>query len=634
MLLGPRGLAVVLLATLALYLPGMRGGFLFDDFPNIVDNTALHVRSLNLADCLRAAWASPSSDMQRPLASLSFALNHYFTGLAPAPMKLVNIGIHLLNGALLFVLLQRLLRLLGLRQAPATAADSLPLLVTATWLLHPINLSGVLYVVQRMESLAQVFVLIGLTLYTDARLCQLEGRPGANWRLWLAFPACLALGVAAKESAILLPLYAFVLELALIPRRSASGRHPVRAFFAFFLVLPGLLGVAWLLPRVLSPAAYASRTFTLGERLLTEPRVLVDYATSILAPIPQFFSFYRDDLAVSTGPWHPWTTMPAIALLLAISALAWRLRHLRPLFALGWGWFLAGHALTATVIPLELAFEHRNYFASIGLLMAALDWVVPADGCRHGLARAAAVAALLALATLTLALRVNTWANPVKLAVTEAALHPDSPRATYELARTHLVLSKRNASELSLQRAMESLESAAKVPKSGILPDVGLIMSASRSGLPVSRHWWERLVTKLRSRPPSAEDASALATLTECQRNGSCALEDRAMIDAYTAAASHQPPNPSVLYSYAIYAHNRLGDTELALRLVRDAARSGDPQYRVNLINFLIDIGRREEAASELDALQARVRPGSFEVEIRAARFRLEHPPQDNGTRG
>ena len=46
------------------------------------------------------------------------------------------------------------------------------------------------------------------------------------------------------------------------------------------------------------------------------------------------------------------------------------LRRQRPLVALGIAWFFAAQLLTATVVPLELVFEHRNYFASLGICLA------------------------------------------------------------------------------------------------------------------------------------------------------------------------------------------------------------------------------------------------------------------------
>lgn len=619
-----RWLLAALLLALCLYLPGIRGTFVFDDYPNIVDNADLHVSTVDSSAWLKALWASPSSDLQRPLASLSFALNHYFTGLAPLPMKVTNIAIHLLNGLLLFVLLRRICRLASRNGADTGASRWLPLLVATLWLVHPINLGAVLYVVQRMESLAQVFVLAGLLFYLDARQRQIDDRPGGGWRLWLAVALCTALGVASKESAALLPLFALILELTLL-RGQRRGRTSVAAFFVLVLLLPGILGTLWIGPRMVSGEAYSFRAFTLGQRLLTEPRVLVDYITWTLLPAPGFFSFYRDDYPISTGLFQPWSTLPAMAVLLILSVVAWRLRIRRPLVALGWGWFLAAHALTATVFPLELVFEHRNYFASIGLLLAASDLLLPrGSGGRLALARNTAAIALVALASGSLVLRALTWGDPVKFAVTEAARHPESPRATYELGRTYVVLSGYRKDSPNLPRAIEALKTAARVPRASTLPEVGLIMTASRAGLPVQQAWWDGLLLKLAQRAPTPEDSSALAALTDCQRSGRCIMDDGRMLQVYLAASAHEPADPAVLYSYAIFAANRLHDTELALRLARDAAKSRDVQYQLNLVNFLIELDRPEEARSELEALERRARPGSMTAELRAARQRLD----------
>lgn len=618
-----RWMLAALLLALLLYLPGLRGSFVFDDYPNIVDNADLHVTTLEPEAWLKAAWASPASDLQRPLASLSFALNHYFTGLAPLPMKLANVAIHLLNGLLLFALLRRIGTLASRTGTDPNVSHWLPLLTTTLWLVHPINLGAVLFVVQRMESLAQAFVLAGLLFYLDARSRQIEGRSGSGWRLWLAVPLCAALGVASKESAALLPLFALVAELMLL--RGTRRRASVFAFFALLLFLPGVLGALWAVPRMVSDDAYSFRAFTLGQRLLTEPRVLLDYLAWTMLPAPGFFSFYRDDYPISTGLMQPWSTLPAIATLVALTVLAWRLRVQRPLVALGWGWFLAAHALTATVFPLELVFEHRNYFASIGPLLAALDLLLPrASTDRFALARHATVFALVMLASGSLLLRSLTWSDPVKFAVTEAAQHPDSPRATYELGRAYVVLSGYRKDSPNLARAIEALEVAAKVPRASVLPDVGLIMAAARAGLPIQDAWWDGLTQKLSQRPPTPEDSSALAALTDCQRSGRCVVDDRRMLQVYLASSAHEPANPAVLYSYAIFAENRLGDTELALRLARDAAKSRDPQYQLNLVNFLLDLGRHTEAREELVRLESRVRPGSMTPELRAARQRLD----------
>src|SRR5690606_30816836 len=142
------------------------------------------------------------------------------------------------------------------------------------------------------------------------------------------------------------------------------------AFFGIVLLLPAVLGLAWMLPRVLSPEAYATRNFDLGERLLTEGRVLVDYLHWTLLPDLSQLSLYHDAYPVSHGLLNPPATLWSILILGALIITTLRLKKGRPLMALGLAWFFCAHLLTATIWPLELVYEHRNYFASFGLCLA------------------------------------------------------------------------------------------------------------------------------------------------------------------------------------------------------------------------------------------------------------------------
>src|SRR3546814_15829611 len=80
--------------------------------------------------------------------------------------------------------------------------------------------------------------------------------------------------------------------------------------------------------------------------------------------------FYYDWLQPSRGLLQPWTTLPAIGVVLGLLGLAWHLRSRWPLFALGVFLFFASHFIASNVIPLELAFEHRNHFALVGAVLA------------------------------------------------------------------------------------------------------------------------------------------------------------------------------------------------------------------------------------------------------------------------
>ncbi len=124
----PRKLqAAALLATLALvvlaYLPGLRGPFVFDDYPNILNNPAVAVTELSPQALRAAALSNTSGPLGRPLAALSFGIDHYRAGVFhPLAFKLSNLAIHLLNVLLVYALAGRLARRLGAGEMAPTVA--------------------------------------------------------------------------------------------------------------------------------------------------------------------------------------------------------------------------------------------------------------------------------------------------------------------------------------------------------------------------------------------------------------------------------------------------------------------------------------------------------------------------------
>lgn len=594
-------LALLVAAVLAIYWPGLGGGFAFDDYPNIVFNERLHVTALSWPDWIAAMFSSNASDLQRPLAMATFAIQHFFTGLDPWPMKLANVLIHALNALLAFGCVRTVVR-----TVPAKGSlgdDARAFATVALWAVLPINLMAVLLVVQRMESLSHAFVFAGLWAYLHGRLRQQQGKPGGLLAfLGLAFGT--GFGALCKESAVLLPLYAFCVEVFCLGFRR-TGDSPDRRLLAFFglgLWLPALAGGGWLLWRSLAPYAYTSRDFTLHERLITEPRVLFDYVQWTLLPSLRELSLFHDDYAPSRGLLQPPSTLVALVALPLLALAAWFIGRRRPLAGLGIAWFLAAHALTATFLPLELVYEHRNYFASLGVLLALVDLL----SIRSRRLAVAIVAVLLAFYGSTTWLRAREWSDPVRFAVTSAAKHPLSPRATYQLGQTYVILSRGQPASPLTQKAFAALEDARRVPRSGVLPLQGLLMLASRTGRPMQDAWWREMGDKLRHNPIGAQETSALAAMTECAIATRCPFPAGRMVGLYLAALGNGE-NPEVMNIYGNYALNVLGDAELTRRLWSRAVElaPGTLQYRINLVRYWIARGRMDEARREIAALRA-----------------------------
>lgn len=619
------------------YWPGLGGGFVFDDYPNIVDNTAAHLRSLATADLVETMFSSPASDIQRPLATLSFGLNHLATGLDPWWMKLTNLVIHLLNLVLLFGLLRSVCACLPDQTADAVARyRRIGVFVTAAWALAPINLMAVLFVVQRMESLCQVFVLGGLWMYVSGRRRQLHGRNG-GWLLVGGLVGGTLLGLLSKESAVLLPLYAASAEWVLFRARRADGRtdRRVLTLFAVVLVLPGILGLAWLLPKMIDPLRWVSRDFSLGERLLTEPRVLIQYLHLTLLPDLGQLSLYHDDYRISRSWTDPATTLPAVLALGLLAALSLLLVRRRPLSALGLQWFIGAHLLTATFIPLELVFEHRNYFAAIGVFLVVADLLLATSSLQRRRLGAMIAGGLVVFYGATTLLRAREWNDPIRFAFAEAEKHPQSPRATYALA--HMLVSlhhhKSAGRPVTTADVVAALQNARRAAGDSLLADHALLVFAARNGVAIEDAWWEDLRRKLRSRSVGSQDVSALRAMTDCVVAQQCAFPTGQMLDTFATALTRHV-DARVLDVYGNYALNALGDVTLTLSLWNQAIAL-DPrevEYRVSLSRLLIALGRADQARAEIASIRRLGRFGQYErraqeLEQRLA-VRLQPPPQ------
>ena len=431
-------LGLVLGAVVFVYLPGLSGPFVFDDEPNLINNPYIHLESLDWPSLRNAALSGESGLFRRPIASLSFGLNFYLAGgFVAFYFKLTNLIIHGINAALVFLLAERVSsRFAGRSKAgPAYSPPRLlPLVVATVWLLHPIQLTSVLYIVQRMTSMSAFFVLAGLLIFFDGRTRFSKQRPGGLPMMAAGILAGAGIGALCKENALLLPFYAGVIELCCFSRKSldAARRRQLRVFYWTVLGVPVLLACVY---AALRPGfilgGYESRTFTLLERVLTQPRVLFYYLGLIVFPSPNELGLFHDDFPVSTGLLSPLTTAMALAGWLGVGILAVALRRRMPVLLLAVAWFLSGHGMESTVLALEMNHEHRNYLPSFGPIFAfSYAGLALAERLRFDKRLAYG---LLGLVVLNLGLvthsRASSWSATRILLESSIRHHPDSARS-------------------------------------------------------------------------------------------------------------------------------------------------------------------------------------------------------------
>lgn len=302
------------------------------------------------------------------------------------------------------------------------------------WLLHPLFVSTTLYIVQREAMLPATFVLIAMLGWMASREALAHGRvkraiAGMALSAWL----CTLLAVLSKANGALLPILLLLTEwIVLAPHRPMPNQRLERRrkqATGIFLMLPSALVIAYLLSLLPSVIANtpAHRGWTVGERLLTESRVVTDYLRLLFVPHAHSTGLFNDQFPVSSDWLHPASTLPCVALILSLIGIGFALRKRHPAIALAVLFYFAAQLMESGWLSLELYFEHRNYLPAM-----LLFWPVGIALARPGKLRRirvlAAACVLAALATLTFQ-RATLWGDGFQQAQVWAAINPDSARA-------------------------------------------------------------------------------------------------------------------------------------------------------------------------------------------------------------
>lgn len=583
-------------------LPGLPGGFVFDDVPNIVENSGVQLESLSPPAVLDAAFSNQPGGHTRILPTLTFALDFYRTnGFDPATFKLTNIGIHALTTLALAWLLCELLLVAGTLPA---RARWIALALALAWAVHPLQVSSVLYVVQRMQTMATLFLVLALLSYLKARQAQIAGNSGRT--AWMLTGLLWVLAIACKEDAALLPMYMLALELTVLRFRAHTSElsRKLKRGYMLLTIAGAAAYIFVFVPHYWSWDSHSARNFSSAERLLTQGRVLCMYLWEILLPLPSHMTFYYDWMQPSRGLLQPWTTVLSLGLLLALLRLAWHLRHRRPLFALGIFIFFAGHFITSNVITLELAFEHRNHFPLIGIVLAVGDLLVLAATrlSVRSMTSAASCTVLLVVLASTTAVRAHSWNSSLAVAQTSTKVAPTSARAWNSLCLTWFELgggTKHNNTNLS--KAIAACGKAADVDKNSIVGLTNVIAFKTIQGT-ITAEDWDYYLNRLQQVPMTAENSSAIWVILNKVRDG-MPVDGSRVFEAIEITNHRRPFRTieSAAIGYFIFGHTQ--QPNKAYPYFAHAVQSAkDPAFSQSIIDDLRKEGR-DDWANQLEVM-------------------------------
>lgn len=336
------GFAVIALLTILSYRSVWTAGWVYEDANAVQANPSVTGKTPIAID--RARW----------LSALSHRIVFAAVGERPRVHHLVNLALHLINGALVYVI------------AGAFVAPIGALLAAAVFLLHPIQSEAVAYVASRSELLATCFALLAFWRALEAR----------RWHEHLLVWVAVLAAVCAKESAaVIVPLIA--ITDAFRNRRLSLWRYAV-------LLLPvvwmgySIFRFDYLTRAELTPMAYAA----------TQATAVWRYLAITVLPIGQ--NVDHDFDLVAWG-WR-WLALAGIGVLALVPITAsleyidgdhkrvlrtWdQWRGARPM-AFGIAWFLIALSPRFVMRIPEVLNEHQFYVPFVGLCLALSAILTP-----------------------------------------------------------------------------------------------------------------------------------------------------------------------------------------------------------------------------------------------------------------
>ncbi len=386
----PIPLALALVAAIAIvFAPVVRHGFVNFDDPQYISENPFVTGGLSQRGISWAFTAGYAANWH-PLTWISHMLDVQAFGLDAGAHHATNVVLHAASALLLFGLLHRV-----------TGAPGRSWFVAALFAVHPLHVESVAWIAERKDVLSTLFWM--LTIWAYVRYVS-QPRAGR----YLTVVVLFALGLMAKPMLVTLPFTLLLLDVWPL------GRLPLRVREK--LPLLALTIASSVITFVVQQQAGAVKELVelpIGRRAANALVAYVAYIGKALWP-GGLAAIYPYPESIAS-----WRVGAALALLAAITALAFRARQRYPYVLVGWLWYLVTLVPVIGLIQVgsQPIADRYTYVPLIGLFIV-VAWGVPdllaRWPWRFSVMRAAAVLVIAASAA-TARAQVRHWRNSVAL---------------------------------------------------------------------------------------------------------------------------------------------------------------------------------------------------------------------------
>jgi len=294
----------------------------YDDNFYVTENPVVQ-QGLTLAG-LRWAFTTLHAGAWMPVNWLTHLLDFQLFGLWAGGHHLVNVGYHLANTLLLFLLFNRL-----------TGQTWRSGLLAALFALHPLHVESVAWIAERRDVLSTFWWLLTMLAY-------LAWVKDASRRGYFLVLICFTAGLLVKATPVTLPLVLLLCDFWPL-RRLPLGRDLFRQFrrpspvllekIPLLLIAVGISILTMIAVDVegsLGSSVEYPWSFRCGNALIAYARYL--YLTIRPVGLIPYYPYHM--------PLPAWQVVGSALLLAAISWACYRFRARFPYLVLGWFWFI------------------------------------------------------------------------------------------------------------------------------------------------------------------------------------------------------------------------------------------------------------------------------------------------------
>lgn len=424
-------LAGLALLGLAALFPVVDNDFInYDDNLYVTENN--HVQNGITREGVRWAFRTFSAGNWHPLTWLSHMADVELYGLNPRGHHGTSLLIHIMNTALLFLVLE------GMTGAPGPSAS-----VAALFAVHPLHVESVAWVAERKDLLSTFFWLLTMFAYlAHAR------RPCARRYLFVAL--FFSLGLLSKPMLVTLPFVLLLLD------RWPLNRCPGRSGIAEKIPLLALAGISAAVTVVAQSGGGALTSLArlpLSTRLENAAFASIAYLFKTVWP-RHLSVFYPHPEGLLPG----WVAAGSGLLLLGLTFLVIRLRRVHPFFAVGWFWYLGTlmPVIGLVQIGVQAMADRYTYVPLLGIFIMAA-WGLPALVPRRQ-NRTAALAsmtlAVLAAFSITTWFRTRDWRNSLILFQSAVRENPKNTVAWNYLGAAYVSLKESDEAIAAYRRTL------------------------------------------------------------------------------------------------------------------------------------------------------------------------------------